>query len=136
MILAVIRLLLLHLLQGINRYWSSIILAITLPVGELHTYGSDTKVSNWILTQYRPMPESWNLKFAMDEIVIILYFLAWMLWKSNVVNRTTVVAFFVLAIMDTLLYFYNYKLYAFGNVYCWFIVLWGMIFYLKKMKLR
>lgn len=79
------------------------------------------------------MPECWNVKFALSEVVIIMYFLAWWLYKENKVNRTTVIVFFWLAILDTILYFYNYKLGGFGLVYYWFVGFWILVYYWKRL---
>lgn len=68
----------------------------------------------------------------MDEVIIIMYFAAWLLYRPNKINRTTVIAFFWLAILDCFLYFYNYKLSGFGAVYFWFIGFWYLTFKAKK----
>lgn len=116
------------------RNWlSSIILALSLFVGELHTFwAKDTMVQNWIISEYRPMLIVWNVKFAIAEILPIMYFAAWILYRNNKVNRTTIWAFFWLAIFDTIVYFYNYKLHDFGNIYFWFAAFWALSFYGKK----
>lgn len=117
-----------------KKYLSSLILVLTLPIGELHSYCSNTMNQNWIIKAYRPMAVSWNMKFAMDEIVIVFYFLSWSAWKSNRINKTTVTSFLFLAIMDTLLYFYNFKLWGFGSVYYWFIGFWLLAYFWKNIK--
>lgn len=80
------------------------------------------------------MPVSWNIKYACDEVVIILYFVAWLLYRTNRVNTTTVRVFLLLAIMDIILYFYDFKMHSFGSVYFWFIGLWIFMFYRNKIK--
>lgn len=96
----------------------------TLPIGELHTYWSSQRVENWIITEYRPMAESWNVYFVCQELIVIMYFVAWYFWQSNKINFATVISFILLAIMDMAMYFYNYKLGGFGVVYFWFIGFW------------
>lgn len=108
-----------------RKYLSSILLALTLPVGELHRFWiNDTRIQNWIIAVPRPMLISWNMKYLEGEIIPIMYFAAWMLWQPNKVNRTTVAAMFCIACFDLLLYFYNYKVSGFGSVYFWFIGFW------------
>lgn len=78
------------------------------------------------------MAESWNVKYALDELVIMMYFTAWLLYRVNIINRVTVASFFALSILDTAFYFYNYKLGGFGAVYFWFIGFW--LLFLKLFK--
>lgn len=141
-----------------RNYLTSLLLAITLPLGELHTYFSkyektvyvdgqyltlkmedgkwvEEKKQNWILTEYRPFVFSWNVKYSVDELIVILYFLAWIFYKENRWNRSVIISFLALSIMDGLLYFYNYKLYGFGSVYFWFIgFLLISFFFILKIK--
>lgn len=63
------------------------------------------------------------------EVINIMYFAAWILYKKNRVNKTTVTTFLWLAIMDICLYFYNYKLSGFGLVYFWFTGFWLLTYY-------
>lgn len=109
--------------------WSTIILVLTLPLGELHTFwANDTTVQNWIITEYIPMTVQWNIKFSAQELSVFAYFWAWVLWKENKVNRTTRMAFLWLAVMNVLLYFYNYKLGGFGKIYYWFAAFWIIVY--------
>ena len=103
-----------------------------MPIGELHSYWSNNKVENWIWKAYRPMAQSWNVYFASQELIIILYFVAWYFWKDNRINHTTVVSFIFLAILDMIMYFYNYKLGGFGLIYFWFIGFWLVAYKTKK----
>lgn len=114
---------------------TTLILALTLTVGELHTYwqGGTTK-QNWIISEYRPMLIEWNVKFAAGQLQFIMYFLAWVLYRPNRLNKTTVWAFFWLAIFDTIMYFYNYKLHDFGKIYYWFAAFWALSYYGKKIN--
>lgn len=108
-----------------RAYWATILLILTLPLGELHSYfNRSTVVQNWIVNAYKPMPLPWNVKYAEGQFIIILYFLAWLYYKPNKLNRTTVIAFFWLAILDTVLYFYDFKTGNFGRVYFWFAGFW------------
>ncbi len=121
-----------------RKYLTTIILALTLPLGELHTYWiNDTRVQNWIYAINRPMLISWNVKFVVSELSVIAYFAAWILWKSNIVNRTTIVAFFWLAIVDMILYFYNYKTgQNYGIIYFGFAIFFWVTVYLYKWRNR
>lgn len=116
-----------------RKYATSFILLAALTVGELHSlWANDTRVQNWILTEYRPMVMAWNVTFAGMQLTIILYFVAWLLYRSNKVNRTTVLAFFWFAIFDTIVYFYNYKIRDFGQMYYWFAAFWVISYYWKN----
>ena len=118
-----------------RRFLTTIILVITLPLGELHSYlAKDTRVQNWIITVRRPMLVSWNIKFVEMEVVTILYFLAWLFYLKNRINKTTVVTFLILSIIDVGFYFYNYKLGGFGSVYLWFALIWLIIYYRHSIK--
>jgi hypothetical protein len=111
-------------------YLTTILLILTLPLGELHTFWStDTEVHNWIWKVERPMTIGWNIKFAVAQVNLILYFLAWLLYVANRVNKTTVIAFLFLAILDTVFYFYDYKTGDYGKLYFWFIGFWLIVFY-------
>ena len=118
-----------------RRFLTTIILVITLPLGELHSYwAKDTRVQNWIIAVRRPMLISWNIKFVEMEVVVIMYFLAWTFYIKNRINKTTVEAFLILSIVDILFYFYNYKLGGFGSAYLWFALIWLVIYYRHSIK--
>jgi hypothetical protein len=113
-----------------RAYLTTIILSLTLVVGELHKiWEHDTRIQNWIISEYYPMLIKWNMKYLEIQIVVIMYFLSWLVYTPNHVNKTTVQAFFCLAIMDTFLYFYNYKTHGFGVVYYWYLGFWLLSFY-------
>ncbi len=116
-----------------RKYASSIILSLSLFLGEIHTFWekSAVKVENWIIARHVPMTVQWNIKYAVQEFVIIFYFLAFALYVRNKVNRTTVLAFLMLAVLDTLVYFYNFKTYGFGGIYIWFVIFWIWMYYGK-----
>lgn len=111
-----------------KQFATSILLALTLPIGQAHLFFSNTVVQNWIIKEYRPMVLSWNVTFVGFQANIIMYFLAWILYKKNRVNDTTVVSFFVLSILDTFFYFYNYKLHGMWVIYACFVIVWAIIF--------
>ena len=99
-----------------NATW--IILALTLPLCELHTFWhGDGRTSNWIIDRPTPMLIEWNVKYAVSQITVILYFLAWLLYVPTRSNKVIVRAFFAVALLDTMLYFWNYKTDGYGYVY-------------------
>lgn len=116
-----------------RKYISSILLSLTLFIGEIHTFWEKSfpKEQNWIIAKYVPMTVQWNIKYASMQLVVILYFLAFVLYVKNKVNRTTVLAFLILSILDTALYFYNFKTQSFGSVYLWFAFFWIWMYYGK-----
>lgn len=112
-----------------KRYLTTLILWATLLLGELHTFWENsTKKENWILTRYVLMPIQWNVKLVTDEAVYIIIFAAMWFYRKNRVNDTTVLTFILFSIIDTGMYFYNYKTYGFGIVYVLFLVLWVVIY--------
>lgn len=112
-----------------RAYLTTFLLVLTLPIGELHMlWEGDTRAENWILTVDRTMLIKWNMKYVEAQVIVILYFAAWWLWKPNKVNWTTVIAFFWLAIIDTCMYFYDYKTGDFGKVYYWFVGIWFLVY--------
>lgn len=113
-----------------REYVTTIILVMTLPIGEVHSYFvNNTTVQNWIIAKEVPMLLHWNIKNVASQLSVIAYFVAWVLWRDNKVNKTTVKAFLWLAVMDTILYFYNYKTNGFGSVYFWFAGFWLLSYY-------
>jgi len=72
------------------------------------------------------MTTAWNLKYAGLQVVVIMYFVAWLLYKPSKFNRIMVRAFFLLAILDTVLYFWDFKLHDYGSVYYWFAAFVGI----------
>lgn len=120
-----------------RRYASTFVLLLTLSIGEMHSFWTgDTTTQNWILKTYRPMITAWNVKFVSIQACFILYFGAWLLYRENHVNRTTVKAFFWFAIFDTIVYFYNYKIRGFGQAYYWFAAIWLLIYWIHGKNKR
>lgn len=108
-----------------RKYLATILLILTLPIGELHTFWhNDRTVENWIINRPTPMLIQWNVKYLCDEIIPIFYFLAWYSYRPNRVNKATVSAFLLLAVLDLELYVNNFKTGRFGNVYLWFLAFW------------
>lgn len=116
-----------------TQYATSLLLSLTLILGELHVYWhSDGSIHNWIWKTYRPMTTDWNIKYAAEEFIVIIYFVAWLLYIPNNVNKRLIGSFLCLAIMDAVLYFYNYKTEEFGNVYFWFAFFYLLMMYGKR----
>lgn len=116
-----------------KKYLPSILLAVTLPLGELHTYWENKSQvkENWIFYNYEPMTRQWNMKMVGDELIIIMYFVAmWYLFQyPNKFNKTTVRAFIWLAIADLILYFWNFKTYEYWQVYFWALSFWVLSYF-------
>lgn len=122
-----------------KRYATTLILAGTLFIGELHTFwekSPETKL-NWIITRYEPMTMQWNVKMVCDELNVILYFIAmWFFAKyPNRLNKTVVSMFIGLAIMDMAIYFWNFKTVNYHYVYFGMALLLLFIFR-KNIKQR
>lgn len=110
------------------------VLALTLILGELHTvpiFSDDPmKTENWILRSYKPMTESWNMYYLESQLIKPLYFLAFLLWKRNKVNITTIKAFLFAGVIDTGMYFYNFKdPLFFGSFYVWMAAIWFLVYH-------
>lgn len=119
-----------------KKYLTTLLLGITLIIGEIHTFwerGSQKKV-NWIIKRYEPMTVQWNVKFVCDELNIVIYFVAMILFVRNRINKTSVVSFIYLAVADMALYFWNFKTYDYHYLYLTLFVVWPMTFYLLKFK--
>lgn len=116
-----------------RKYLPSILLASTLLIGEIHTFWEKKplRYENWIIDRYVPMTIQWNVKLALDELVIILYFIsAWYFAKyPNRANKITISIFIFLAIADALMYFWNYKTYDYHIVYLCAAVVWAASFF-------
>lgn len=121
-----------------KRYSTTLILACTLVIGELHTFwekASQEKV-NWIIKRSEPMTMQWNIKMVGDEINIILYFVAMLLFGfyPNRTNTTSVISFIYLAVADLCLWFWNFKTYDYHILYLTLLAVWPLTFYLLKFK--
>lgn len=121
-----------------KKYATTYILTLSLLIGELHTYWEKgvQHVQNWIIARDVPMSIQWNVKLATDQLNYILYFIAAFYYGKtlNLVNKSTVLSFIALSVIDTCMYFYNYKTYGFGIVYILYVCLWIIIFYYLSWK--
>lgn len=113
-----------------RKYLSTILIGISLFVGEVHTFweGGAVRTQNWILKVERPMALQWNIKYVCMQAQGIIIAFALLYYHRNRINNTVAAAFVFYNIADTVLYFYNYKLYGYGYVYL-LIVLFGIIYY-------
>lgn len=121
-----------------KRYATSIILALTLFIGEIHTFWEKAppRKENWILDSYQPMTIQWNVKMVAEEIIVVLYFIAmWLFWMyPNRVNKTSVKTFIVLALADLGLYFWNFKTINFHYVYFGLVAVWIILYKSTSVK--
>lgn len=122
-----------------RKYATTLLMAATMPIGEIHTFWekSASQPVNWIISKYVPMPVQWNIKFVSDQLNMMLIMLAFFLYKgySNKVNDTTVLTFLIFSVVDTLMYFYNYKTYGYGITYFGIASLWFLVYFcLKRTK--
>lgn len=116
-----------------KRYATTLILASTLLIGEIHTFWEKLPVryENWIIQIYKPLTIQWNVKFVGDELNWILFTIAmWCFGKyPNRVNKITVGTFIALAIADMGLYFWNFKTVDFHYVYFCMAGIWALIYF-------
>lgn len=114
-----------------KRYATTWILVISIAIAESHSYVPQryaTKKQNWIYSIDRSMEIQWNVKFLSDQINAILFFLAMFFYNRNRVNRTTVVTFIILSIIELGMYFHNYKTLHYGSVYVWTLGIWFALY--------
>lgn len=120
------------------KYATTILLACTIVIGELHTVWERQPVryENWIINRNVPMSVQQNVKNACDQLNFILYFVAFLSYAGhcNRVNKTTVKTFAVFMFADAALYFWNYKTYDYYIVYFWLIGIWALIYLIKWKK--
>lgn len=119
-----------------RKYATTYLLGFTFPIGEIHTFwerASQEPVS-WILTKYTPMPIQWNVKYVGDQVNFILIAVAMHLYGKtpNGVNKASVLAYICYAVIDTLMYFYDYKTFNYYIVYFIIAVIWLILW--KKFK--
>jgi hypothetical protein len=114
-----------------RQYATTWVLALILLLSGAWSMFPDTGSYNLIIHEYRPMSMAWNVRYISDQLIFILYPIAVLLWKNNRVNTVTAKCFILLAIIDTLFYFWNYKTTDYGIVYFWYVGLWLLIYYLK-----
>lgn len=116
-----------------KKYLTTILLASTFFISEIHTYWEKKPVvvENWIYKANKPMTVQWNVKYASMQVIYIIWFLAWIWYVPNKVNKAMVSTVFIWTILDTFMYFYNFKNYQYGPVYLWV----GIIF-LTNFKVR
>ena len=109
-----------------KRYLTSILLWFSLLLSELHTFWENASKEkyNWIIDKFRPMTLQWNIKMVTDQLWIILIFVAMLFYDKNRINRTTVLTFICFGIIDTAMYFINYKTYQYSIVYFILTILW------------
>lgn len=117
-----------------RKYLTTILLAATFFISEIHTFWESTSLTtqNWILRGYAPMTLQWNIKYAAMQANFIIWFVAWLLYVPNRVNKTMVVTMLVWAIVDTIMYFYNFKNYQYGPVYLWLAAIFIASFFWDK----
>lgn len=119
-----------------RKYATTWLLLISIFIAEAHSYVGRcaTVVQNWIYAVERPMEIQWNIKYASDQVNAIIYFVAMLLYLPNRINRTTVITFIILCIVDAAMYFHNFKTLYYGSVYLWTIILWLFLYNIKAIR--
>jgi TctA family transporter len=120
----------------IREYATTLLVWLAMIIGEIHTLFENSKASvNWIITEKVVMPVQWNVKYAGEEVLMVLFILAFLMYRKNRVNDTTVKALVVFYIADFLFYFYNFKHAdgGYGYIYVLLLVAWIRI-YNRKAK--
>ena len=114
-----------------RQYATTFVFALIMFLSGLHTFFPDTveSVQAWQYYHKQPMTLAWNIRYLSDQVIWILYPLCALFWVNNRINRTTAKCFFLFAVMDAGMYFYNYKTTDYGLVYFWYIGFWLFIHY-------
>lgn len=146
----------------IRRYATTLILACTLLIGEIHTFfgknitsivvnGKNVAMqiqpdgtlkeayrSSWIISRYVPRTTPKNIRDLCNQINFILIFVAMFLYGKtpNFVNRVSVITFIFYSVIDTMMYFYSDKTYGYHLVYPIVAILWTILFLKFKKKIR
>ena len=111
-----------------KKYLTTILMASTLLIGEVHTFWEKKPEvkENWIVNRYEPMSIQWNVKMAGEELILLMYFIAaWFLsLYPNHTNKTTVKVFIFAQLADIALYFWNFKTYNYHILYICMVLLW------------
>jgi hypothetical protein len=116
----------------VRKYLTTLFIALSFLVSEAHTFWHNTRdVQNWIICRYVPMELHWNIKYAGDQVVWILIAAALLTYIPNRVNKTSARIFLIWTIIDTLLYFINYKQGPYGLAYFGLAGLWLVLYYRK-----
>jgi len=110
-----------------RKYGTTIVLAVIMLVAELHNLFGDV-TQNWILQRYVPMGVAWNVKQAGLQLIYILYPLAAILYRRNRINYVTCLSFIWWGVLDTIMYFWNYKANMYAPVYLWVLLFWIVIY--------
>lgn len=116
-----------------KKYLTSMLLWLTIPIGEIHTFWERSKADyqNWIVFRYVPMTLQQNFKFVFEELNFVLYFVAFFLYGKtpNKINKTTVKTFIWFCVIDMGMYFANWKTWGYGYVYVILPFIWVVMYY-------
>lgn len=109
-----------------RKYATTFILALSILIGEVHTFweGRSQEPIDLIWVRDVYMPIQWYIKLIGLQVNYTLYFLALYLYGENRINRASAVAFILFSLVDTLMFFYNYKTYGYGSAYFILLILW------------
>lgn len=78
------------------------------------------------------MPVAWNVRYVTDQAMWLVVSLMVITYKKNRVNYTSAWALFIWCVIDTILYFYNYKTSGYFVTYFWLPAAWFVIYYWKS----
>lgn len=94
-----------------RKWLPAVLIAACIIVAEIPAFipcDPDYLVS-WNYKGYVPMSVAWNLKYLAGQLQFIFVAAALMLYTHSRVNKSAAVMFFVYCVLDTIMYFYNYK---------------------------
>lgn len=118
--------------RRMKKYATTWLLIASIVIAEAHSYlpyEYAMKKENWIYSVDRTMEIQWNVKYLADQVNAVLYFVAMFFYNRNKVNKTTVLTFIILCIIDLGMYLHNYKTLHYGSVYVWTLGVWTVIYY-------
>lgn len=121
-----------------KKHITTWLLILSIFIAESHSYvgAAGEEIKNWGWTVKWNIPLKWHIKYLADEINAIIYFVAMLFYTPNRVNKTTVITFIILCIVDLIMYFHNYKTLHYGSVYVWSTILWGFVYKWSVIKMQ
>lgn len=118
-----------------RKYVTTLILLLSLIVQEVHIFFPDdvNNQVNLIWMNYKPMTLAWNIRYIENEVLPLLYFMAFYLYVPNFQNRLSVRVFLYFYIVNLIMYFCDFKaLENYYKIYLWMAGFWILAYKWKR----
>lgn len=118
-----------------RRYLSGLFIALIVFVAEIPAWiPHDPSIQeNWILYDYVPMSFAWNIRFVVSQLQFIFAAAALLVFTPSRFNTAAAFMFFCYCVLDSIMYFYNYKREHYWIVYPVIIIIF-LLHYNRKRK--